>query len=159
MHGNEEDWDRVEGWTHLSNDVIHGRKGTEINEKKEIFRIKNDSEDDRDLRDNGKDETNKNRIRIMRYHNTNLGIKSDQEMMGNSVLSGRDALLKTIGIGSITSGKKDYGIGTTFSGKKDAGWPVVCKDTTVPKCSEVKFRGRKITYCLYKTKTVCTSLD
>ena len=35
------------------------------------------------------------------------------------------------------------------------GWPVVCVKKAVPTCSDVKFRGRKVTYCLYKLQNVC----
>ena len=39
------------------------------------------------------------------------------------------------------------------------GWPVVCVKKAVPICSDVKFRGRKVTYCLYKLQNVCNQWD
>ena len=44
-------------------------------------------------------------------------------------------------------------------GRYHNGWPVNCVERIVSYCSDIKYRGRKIPYCLYKLKPVCISLD
>lgn len=59
-----------------------------------------------------------------------------------------------------TGWPKSHDVRTFTEGRSEhTGWPVVCVKKAVPMCSDVKFRGRKVTYCLYKLQNVCNQWD
>ena len=55
--------------------------------------------------------------------------------------------------------KEQNDVRTFTEGRYHNGWPVNCVERVVSYCSDIKYRGRKIPYCLYKLKPVCISLD